>query len=198
MVTPKQKAILEFIRSCSDANGFAPSYREIAAHFGYTSPATVHQFVTTLKEKGLLTMDSSKARSLQSTAQSEQPLRVMELPLLGIIAAGEPIEAIENPEMMAVPESLISNPHSYILRVRGTSMIEAGIMDGDYVIVERNFYPQNGDIVVALLDNQYATLKKYYREKDTIRLQPANASMAPLFVKNPAIQGVVRALMRRF
>ncbi len=124
--------------------------------------------------------------------------KAIELPLVGIITAGEPIEAIEEHETVVVPESLVPSSNCFVLKVRGTSMIEEGILDGDYVIVERNFYPLNGQIVVALLDNAFATLKKYYREKNRIRLQPANASMAPIFVTNPAIQGVVKAVLRKF
>ena len=108
-------------------------------------------------------------------------------------------EAIENRETMAIPSDFVPNvENSYVLKVKGTSMIDEGIWDGDYVIVERNFTPQNGDVVVALLDNAYATLKKFYREKDRIRLQPANASMKPIYSKNPLIQGIVRAVIRKF
>jgi len=123
---------------------------------------------------------------------------VVELPLAGIIAAGEPIEAIEDRETITVPTDLVRDENSFVLKVRGDSMIEDGILDGDFVVVERNFYPKNGDVIVALLDNAFATLKRYYREKDRIRLQPANKKLKPKFVKNPAVQGIVRGVYRKY
>ena len=122
------------------------------------------------------------------------------LPLAGLITAGEPIEAVEQNEAMAIPADFVLDPmNSYILKVKGRSMIEDGIFDGDYVVVERNPSPKNGDIVVALLDNAYATLKRFYRESDHIRLQPANSTMQPIIVRGDLnIQGIVRAVMRRF
>ncbi|KKT01650.1 MAG: LexA repressor [Parcubacteria group bacterium GW2011_GWA2_43_17] len=123
----------------------------------------------------------------------------IDLPLVGLITAGEPIEAIEDRETMAVPSDFVPNiENSYILKVKGQSMIDEGIWDGDYVIIERNHSPKNGDVVVALLDNAYATLKKFYREKNRIRLQPANSSMKPVYSKDPLIQGIVRAVIRKF
>ena len=121
------------------------------------------------------------------------------LPLVGLITAGSPIEAVEERETFAVPVNLVNDPgNSYILRVKGDSMIDDGILDGDYVIVQRNPSPKNGDVVVALLDNAYATLKRFYRENNGIRLQPANSTMQPIYVKDPIIQGVVTGLLRRF
>ena len=123
----------------------------------------------------------------------------IDLPLVGLITAGEPIEAVEQKETMAIPSDFVPDAeNSYILRVRGQSMIDEGIWDGDYVVVERNHSPKNGEVVVALLNNAYATLKKFYREKDRIRLQPANPQMKPIYAKDPLIQGVVRAIIRKF
>ncbi len=140
------------------------------------------------------------ARSIELVEpEPVSPMSVM-LPLIGIITAGEPIEAIEQNEAMAIPTDFVVNEsNSYVLKVKGRSMIEDGIFDGDYVVIERNPSPKNGDIVVALLDNQYATLKRFYRESDHIRLQPANSTMEPFIIKGDVnIQGIVRAVIRKF
>lgn len=196
-LTKKQKEILYFISQFIQTNDYAPSYREIADYFGLSSTATVHEHVKALEDKGLISTSHNAARSLELTT-IQRFGQAIELPLVGLITAGEPIEAIENRETLTVPRDFVHDENSYVLKVKGESMIEEGILDGDYVIVERNFYPQNGDVVVALLDNTYATLKKYYREKDRIRLQPANHTMKPIYAKNPAIQGIVRAVLRKF
>lgn len=196
-LTKKQKEILDFISQFIQTNDYAPSYREIADYFGLSSTATVHEHVKALEDKGLISTSHNAARSLELTT-IQRFGQSIELPLVGLITAGEPIEAVENKETLAVPRDFVHDENSYVLKVKGESMIEEGILDGDYVIVERNFYPQNGDVVVALLDNTYATLKKYYREKDRIRLQPANHTMKPIYAKNPAIQGIVRAVLRKF
>ncbi|OGY94278.1 MAG: repressor LexA [Candidatus Komeilibacteria bacterium RIFOXYC1_FULL_37_11] len=195
-LTKKQKQILDFVTQFIQTNEYAPSYREIAEHFGLSSTATVHEHIKALEDKGLITSSQKAARSLEVI--NYRFGKSIELPLAGLITAGEPIEAIETSETIAVPQSMIRDENSFVLKVRGESMIEDGILDGDYVIVERNFYPRNGDVVVALLDNTYATLKKYFREKDRIRLQPANKHMKPIYSKNPAIQGVVKGIMRTF
>ncbi len=195
-LTKKQKQMLDYITEFIQLNGYAPSYREIAEYFGLSSTATVHDHVRALEDKGLITSTHNAARSLELV--SYRFGKAIELPLVGLIAAGEPIEAIEQNETISVPQNMARDENSYVLKVRGDSMIEDGILDGDYVIVERSFYPQNGDVVVALLDNTYATLKRYYREKDRIRLQPANSTMQPIYDKNPAIQGIVRGVLRTF
>lgn len=194
-LTKKQKQILDFITEFIKVNEYAPSYREIADHFGLSSTATIHEHVMALEDKGLIT-SGGRSRSLEVV--SGHFSKSVELPLVGIITAGQPIEAIEQNDTIAVPENLVRDENSFVLKVRGESMIEEGILDGDYVIVERNYYPKNGDVVVALLDNTYATLKKYYRESDRIRLQPANKTMKPIYAKNPAIQGIVKAILRTF
>ncbi len=200
-LTKKQAEILAFIRGHVDANGYAPSYREIADHFGLSSPATVHQHVKALTEKGVLMAgEDGAARSLEVIPQEPTALAtVIELPLVGLITAGVPIEAVEERETMAVPtQFVVDGANSYVLRVKGQSMIEDGILNGDFVVVERNPSPKNGEVVVALLDNAYATLKRFYRERDRIRLQPANHTMDPIYVKDCIIQGVVRAVIRKF
>lgn len=203
-LTKKQSEILEFIRNHIDEQGYAPTYREIADAFELSSPATVHQHVQMLIEKAYLKGgDDGSARSLSMNhplnAMVERPLAIM-LPLAGLITAGEPIEAVEDQETVAVPgDFVMDEANSYVLKVKGRSMIEDGIFDGDFVIVERNPSPKNGDIVVALLDNAYATLKRFYREAHHIRLQPANSTMQPIIVNgNINIQGVVRGVIRKF
>lgn len=197
-LTPKQKEVLDFIVSFIQDRGYPPSFREIASGLQLASPSTVHVHIQALRERGFLRSNGS-ARNLEPTDKAVRWGRSILLPLKGMITAGEPIEAVEEYETIAVPVDLAPNSaNSYVLRVKGSSMIEDGIFDGDYVVIERNPSPRNGDVVVALLDNEYATLKRFYRERDRIRLQPANASMKPIYCHDPLIQGIVRAVIRTF
>ncbi len=197
-LTVKQKAILDFVSNFKKKNGYAPSYREIAEEFGLSSAATIHQHIQTLQQKGYLTLEGGEARSLKVVEDELQERGAIALPLAGEIAAGAPIETIEDAETMTVPIDLVRDPaQSYVLRVRGNSMIEYGIFDGDFVIVERDHYPKNGDVVVAILENEYATLKRFYREANRIRLQPANRKLRPIYTRNPVTRGVVRAVIRK-
>lgn len=200
-LTKKQKDVLDFIEEFIQDKGYTPSYREIAKGLGLSSASTVYQHIQTLCEKGVInTGDDGAARSIE-LVESEvlSPMSVM-LPLAGVITAGEPIDAVEENEAIAIPTDFVVDvANSYVLRVKGRSMIEDGIFDGDYVVIERNPSPKNGDIVVALLDNAYATLKRFYRESTFIRLQPANSTMDPIIVHGDInIQGIVRAVIRRF
>lgn len=201
-LTKKQHQILEFIRDFIIDNGYSPSFREIAKHFKLSSVATVAHYIEALDKKGYLKRSSKEARSIELIPVGEDEVNIGEivnLPLMGLIAAGEPIEAVANFETIAVPANLvIHRANSYVLQVKGESMIEDGILNGDYIVVERNPSPNNGDTVVALLDNAFVTLKKFYREKDRIRLQSANKKLKPIYVKDPLIQGVVRAVIRNF
>jgi len=196
-LTKKQSVILNYLVEYINTHDYPPSIREIGANFGLTSPATIHAHLRHLQKKGYLSSNSS-ARSIRLSNKVFKSSSAVQLPLAGLITAGEPIEAIEEKEMITVPADLVRDQHSYVLKVKGESMIEEGILDGDYVVVEQNYYPKNGDVVVALLDNTYATLKKYFREPNRIRLQPANKLMKPIFAKNPAIQGIVRGIFRKF
>ncbi len=198
-LTKKQAEVLVFIREHIEDHGYAPSYREIGDHFGLSSPATVHTHVQALAEKGEITVgEDGEARSIEVIASLPNEPAVL-LPLLGLITAGAPIEAVEDNETMAIPATFVlDGSNSFVLRVKGRSMIEDGILDGDFVVIERNPSPRNGEVVVALLDNAYATLKRFYRERTRIRLQPANSTMDPIFVKDCIIQGVVRAVIRKF
>ncbi|MFA5359077.1 MAG: transcriptional repressor LexA [Patescibacteria group bacterium] len=201
-LTKKQQEIIEYIRDFIIAHSYSPSFREIASHFKLSSVATVAQHIEALEKKGLLRRSTNEARSIELISVESDDINITEivnLPLMGLIAAGEPIEAIANPEPIAIPANLVLHKeNSYVLQVKGSSMIEDGILDGDYVVVERNPSPNNGDTVVALLDNAYATLKRFYREVGRIRLQPANKDMDPIYVKDPLIQGVVRAVIRNY
>jgi len=189
-LTKKQRAVYEMVSYYIRSYERPPTVREIGAELEL-APATVHEHIQALREKGYLEQDEIAPRSLFTTA--------VQLPLAGLITAGAPIEAIEEKEVMAVPANLVMDGlNSYVLKVKGQSMIEDGILDGDYVIVERNPSPRNGDVVVALLDNAFATLKRFYREPDRIRLQPANAAMDPIYVRDVSIQGIVRAVIRQF
>jgi repressor LexA len=198
-LTKRQRQILDFINDFTHKNGYAPTVREIGEEFNLSSPATVQAHLDNLKEKGFLKKSFGEARSIELIKAEVNWAQAIELPLVGLITAGEPIEAIEENETIAVPADFVADiANSYVLRVRGESMIEEGILSGDFVIVEKNPSPRNGDVVVALLNNAYATLKKFYREPNRIRLQPANSSMKPIYSKDPLIQGIVRGVIRKF
>jgi repressor LexA len=197
-LTKRQSEILKFITNFVKDYDYSPSYREIAEGMGLSSPSTIHQHVQLMKDKGFLRFDPDSPRALELTDKVVNFARSIELPLVGLITAGVPIEAVEERETMAVPAGLVHEENAFVLKVKGESMIDEGILDGDYVIVERNHSPKNGEVVVALLNNAYATLKKFYREPNQIRLQPANATMKPIYCKDVAIRGVVRAIIRKF
>jgi len=197
-LTKRQSEVLKFIRDFVKDYDYSPSCREIANGLNVSSPATIHQHLQTLKSKGFLNIEKDCARGLEINKELIGFGKSIELPLAGLITAGEPIEAVEDNETMAVPADLVPDESAFVLKVSGQSMINEGILDGDYVVVERNHSPQNGDVVVALLNNAYATLKKFYRETSRIRLQPANPTMKPIYCKDVAIRGVVRAIIRKF
>jgi len=196
-LTKRQKEILDYINEFIADKGYAPSYREIGQYFNLSSSATVAEHVQTLQNKGYLKTDPNEARSIE-VIDDEQAEAIF-LSLAGLITAGQPIEAVEEKEKVAVPKDLVNDQaKSYVLKVKGESMIEEGIYDGDYVIIEKNPQPRDGQVVVALLDNSLATLKKFYKEANRIRLQPANSTMKPIFAKSVLVQGVVRAVIRKF
>ncbi len=194
-LTKRQKEIIDYIQEYIQSHDYAPSYREIADYFHLSSIATVADHIDNLKSKGFLTKDFNEARSLQLTPRWDD--KTFEIPLFGLIAAGQPIEAIRTQETIDIPRDMMAK-NVFALKVRGDSMIEEGIFDGDYIIVEQTANPNNGDIVVALLDRENATLKRYYREKDHVRLQPANSNYKPIRVKKVMIQGRVRGVIRKF
>lgn len=198
-LTKRQKEILEFIRTFIAENGYAPSFREIAYYFELSSVSTVAEYISILEEKGYLTKEAMEARSIQLTPAFASGIDTFEIPLSGVIDAGKPIEAIRTNETIDIPKDMMGR-RTFALRVRGESMIDDGILDGDYVIIEQSQNPRNGEIVVALIDNENATLKRYYNEPSGIRLQPANKTMRPMrFAKGRVtIQGKVKGVIRKF
>ncbi len=198
-LTRRQKEILDYIRNFIDENGYAPSYREIAHYFELSSTGTIAEYVSILAEKGYLTKDAMEARAIQLTPTFDDGIELHSIQLLGIIDAGRPIEAIRTNETIDIPRDMLGR-RTFALRVRGESMIEDGILEGDYVIIEQTASPKNGDIVVALIDNANATLKRFYQEKNNVRLQPANHTMQPMLFKKErvTIQGKVKGVIRKF
>jgi len=197
----RQGQILDFIRQHIQSTGSAPTLKQIADAIGVSSLATVHEHLAALEEKGLIKRKIGKTRAIELT-QTDVDFESanMQVPILGFIAAGAPIEPYTDPNAeMAIPSPFVSGKKRvYVLQVRGESMIEEQIRDGDYVVIEQAEAAQDGEIVVALLDNGMATLKRYFKEATRIRLEPANAKMQPIFVKNVRIQGKVVGLIRRY
>ncbi|HHW43137.1 transcriptional repressor LexA [Desulfofundulus thermobenzoicus] len=198
-LTPREETILAVIRENVRLKGYPPSVREIGEVVGLKSSSTVHSYLKRLEKKGLLRRDPTKPRALElleRTTNMQPSMRMV--PLLGRVAAGEPILAVENrEELIPLPVSFTGEGEFFMLKVRGDSMIEAGILDGDMVVVRRQPAADNGDIVVALLEDE-ATVKRFFRENDHVRLQPENRTMSPIRVKNPVILGKVVGLLRKF
>ena len=200
----KQKQILDFISQYIQKNGFSPTLQEIADAMGLSSLATVHEHLQTLEKKGVIRKFDGAVRGLEVLDERfNVSLTGIEIPLAGYIAAGEPIDAIENPSesVLVSPDMVSKSRRCYVLQVRGDSMVNEGIFDGDYVVLQSQDVAQNGDIVVALIDREFATLKKYYNEGNgNIRLQPANENMDPILVSASSltIQGKVTGVIRRY
>ena len=197
-LTKRQKEILEHIQGFMDRHGYSPSIEEIGAHFGFASPNAAFRCLKALEKRGYIRRLTHSARSIELVRPAE-PAAVA-LPLLGAIAAGTPIEALEAVETVLVPADFTGRGTHFVLRVRGQSMIEEHIEDGDLVIVREAGAAANGEMVVALVDGESATLKRFYREGDRIRLQPANPAMAPLVVpeERVRVRGVVVGVMRKY
>ena len=198
-LTKRQKEILEFIEHHKKKNGYAPSLREIGKRFGLSSTATVHKHLKNLEWKNIIERKWNRARSIELIPE-EPKFTAPALPLLGFVSAGKPIEAVSNAETISIPEEMLGKGKTYVLRVKGDSMIDESIQDGDFIIIEEKNIASNGEMVIALLNENEVTLKRYYRERDKIRLQPANPNFKPLIVKeeNVKIQGVVIGLLRKF
>ncbi len=197
LLTPRQLEILCCVRDGRRSHGYSPTLQEIADELGI-SKITVFEHVETLIDKGMLTRQANKARSLELTPAARFPdERPTVIPLLGRIAAGRPIEAVENPESVDLEEVFSSRYAVGILEVAGDSMVEDSICDGDWVVFEGRSNPNNGDTVVALVDGSEATLKRFYKERNRIRLQPANRDYAPIYSRNVEVQGVVIGVLRR-
>lgn len=200
-LTKRQREILNYLSTHTEQHGYAPSFEEIAENFHFSSLATVHEHLTNLERKGYIKRSYNESRAIEILPSEAAP-RAVELPLLGAVAAGLPIEATESGESISVPDTLVSRSgNHYVLRVRGNSMIDEQIRDGDFVVVNDRPRADNGETVIALIDGTAATVKKFYRERDgRVRLQPANDTMAPIYVNENdiRIQGVVVGVMRRY
>jgi repressor LexA len=197
-LTKRQKEILDFISEFIEHNGYSPSMEEIAEHFHFASLNAVFKHLEALEVRGHLHRDSNRARSIQLSPSN---LGIQNLPLFGYVAAGQPIEAISNSDTLPIPEYFLPRQGSYyILQVKGESMIDEHIQDGDYVIVESRNTANTGEMVVALIDNENTTLKKFYPEGTQVRLQPANEALAPIILEGARvnIQGVVVGIMRKY
>jgi repressor LexA len=204
-LTRRQKQVYDYIADFVQRNGYSPSFEEIGDGMGLSSLATVHKHISNLEKKGLLKRDYNKSRSIDvlppkgSLKKAMAPPSMM-LPLMGRIAAGRPIEAIENPETISLADFTSGSKDVYVLRVVGESMQDEHIVEGDYVIVESTKMARDGEIVVALVEGSDATLKRIYREGDNIRLQPSNARMQPIIVpaRTVDVQGRVIGVLRKY
>lgn len=202
MLTEKQIRVLRFFRDYREEHGISPTLEEAAQALG-VSKITIYEHLGHLARKGAIHRDKARARSVAilydpDQPEGSEPEQSPSLPLLGTIAAGRPIEAIEDREDVPLQELIPSGEEHYMLRVSGQSMIEDHIDDGDLVVIRRQNHARNGDIVVAIVDGEEATLKRFYKEKNRIRLQPANASLEPLYPSHLEIRGVLCGVVRRF
>ncbi len=196
-LTPKQLRVLTYIRDYTNAKGYAPTMQELADEFG-VSKVTVFEHIDALQKKGYLRRSRHKARSLRLNEHIDFPdERATRLPLAGVIAAGRPIEAVETRETLDLEELFVSPYGTYVLRVRGDSMIDDNICDGDFVVVEQRDAARDGETVVALLPDGEATLKRLYRDAGGYRLQPANSNYKPIVTRDLRVQGVVVGLIRK-
>ena len=199
----RQKEIYDYITMTIAKFGYAPTLTEIASHFGLSSLATVHEHLAVLEKKGIIRRYRGSVRGievLEDEAAHNLMTKMVELPIMGFIACGMPIEAYTDPgATLAVNPALVRpGETSFVLQAKGDSMIDDGILDGDYVVVREQHEANNGEVVVAVLRNGFATLKRYYKEADCIRLQPANTTMKPMFVTDVEIKGKVVAVIRQF
>ncbi|QQG43356.1 MAG: transcriptional repressor LexA [Candidatus Daviesbacteria bacterium] len=197
----RQKQILDFIKQYIGKYGYSPTLSEIADSIGVSSLATVHEHLQILVSKGVVKKFEGAVRGLEVIDQEiSHATQGVELPILGYIAAGQPIQTFTDPDatVKVAPAMISGKKRSYVLQVKGDSMIEDGILDGDYVIIEEQTIAADGDIVVALLENGLATLKRFFREPNRIRLEPANASMEPIYATDVKIQGKCVGVIRRF
>jgi repressor LexA len=197
MVTKRQKQLMDYLQSYIAENQYAPTLDEIGRHFGLASLATVHKHLQNLERKGLIRRLANQSRALQLVDTATAA--AAPVPLLGIVAAGAPIEQVETPETVTLPEEMLGRGETFALRVRGDSMIGEGILDGDVIVVEARPDAPNGTVVVALVRGE-ATVKKLFRERGRVRLQPANERVAPIVAaeRDVQIRGIVIAVLRRY
>ena len=200
ILTRRQKEVRDYLEDYIAAHGYAPTLEEIGAHFGLSSLATVHKHLSNLETKGLIARKWNLSRAIEITPP-QKTAQAVELPLLGRVAAGTPIEAVETADTLTIPEDFVRRPHNaFALRVQGESMVGEGILDGDYIVVEKRPAADNGETVVAVMNGE-ATVKKFYRERGgKVRLQPANPQLQPMVLRerDVEIRGVVVAVMRKY
>ena len=202
-LSDKQISILKYIKYELNLKGYPPSIREICKAVGLSSTSSVHSHLNTLEKKGYIKRENNKRRAIELIDVDDiccnMPKKeIVNVPVVGTVAAGQPILAVENiDDTLPISIDFVGNKESYVLKVKGESMIEAGILNGDYVIVNSQNTAENGDIVVALIDDE-TTVKTFYREKDHIRLQPQNSLMDPILIKEPYILGVVKTVVRKY
>ena len=198
-MTKRQRELLDFLKEYISRQGYSPTFEEIAGHFNFRSKGTVYKHILNLKKKGFITKDWNKSRSVELISDMVETT-ILRLPLLGYVQAGSPIEAVLQNESISVPSDLIRKGRHYVLRVRGDSMIDEQIRDGDFVIVKEQPLANNGEVVIALVDGSDVTIRKYYRENGHVRLQPANSHLQPIVLpaESVMIQGVVVGIMRKF
>ncbi|OGY18925.1 MAG: repressor LexA [Candidatus Chisholmbacteria bacterium RIFCSPLOWO2_01_FULL_50_28] len=197
----RQRQIVDFISQYIQKNGYSPTLQDIASAIGVSSLATIHEHLQALTKKGVIRKYEGAVRGIELLDRKLGRLtQGLDLPIMGYIAAGRPLEPYTDPSAVfrVSPSMVTGKKRAYVLQVKGESMIEEGILDGDFVVIEDEDEVRDGDIVVALLENGLATLKKYFREATRIRLEPANSQMNPIFAKNVRIQGKVVGLIRRF
>lgn len=199
----RERQVLDYITQYIQRHGFAPTLVEIAENLGLSAPSTVHEHLARLVQKGYIKKTAGFERSIElieGRIKTSEAETAIELPVLGFIAAGSPIEPHTDPNFyLSVPAQMLSGKKpGYILQVKGNSMVDEGILDGDFVVIQHQQEAQNGDIVVAVLPNGLATLKRIYFEKDRIKLEPANSSMSPIYATHVKIQGRVVGVFRRY
>ena len=197
----RQKELLDFLTQYIQKFGNAPTLQEIADAMHLSSLATVHEHLQALEKKRMIRRSTGSVRGIELLHKETTPgSGAIDLPLVGYIAAGQPIETIEQQgDTIQIPPELVNiKQRNFVLQVKGNSMIEEGILDGDYVVVQEQETANNGDIVVAVLDEGYATLKRYFKEATRVRLEPANSAMAPIFARNVQIRGKLVSLVRRY
>jgi len=198
-LTRRQKEILDFVSNFSKVHGFSPSLEEIKLNFKLSAISTVHEHLSNLKKKGYLKKEINQARGIEVVDPTLEENNFAQIQKLGTITAGKPIEAVEDPEPILVSRNLLrSTGRYYALTVRGDSMVEEGILDGDVVVIREQSTAINGDTVVAIVGDNLATLKKFFKEKNRVRLQPANSELKPRYYRNIEVRGKVVSLIRRF
>lgn len=196
-ITRRQKDVLDFLTKFIARHGYAPTFEEIASHFNFRSKGTVYRYIQTLKEKRFIRHEWNRTRAIELAPVMEE---VIPLPVLGVVAAGKPIRSGDLNEQIGIPTELLSSGGHYILKVQGESMVDEHIMDGDFVIVQEKSSAEDGQTVVAMIDQEKATIKKYRRRNGTVELIPANPSLKPLVVdvRRVTIQGIVVGVLRKY